>query len=101
MFLCRYTQREDGEEKLESYERLETEEEIRTWMARVIRCDESIFAWPKDPEKRLAVYSIPSLRNQTAYNDVEIDLEDPAVRERLPEKQDLWGTYYDIMSSDL
>ena len=101
VFLCRYTQREDGEEKLESYERLETEEEIRTWMARVIRCDESFFAWPKDPEKRLAVYSIPSLRNQTAYNDVEIDLEDPAVRERLPEKQDLWGTYYDIMSSDL
>ena len=101
VFLCEYAEGENEERTLKSYHRLETEEAVRSWIARTIQCEESLFRCQVDPDRSIAVYMLPSLRNLADYGELEEDPDDPEVLARLPEIENIWGNYYDVMASDL
>ena len=90
VFRCDYSLDEENMWQMDSYRMAENEQEVRQWMKQVTQCSDSMFSFPTDEMKQIAVYSRAQIRDSWNYQELDLDLEDPEVIRNLPACEDVW-----------
>ena len=63
VFRCDYSLDEENMWQMDSYRMAENEQEVRQWMKQVTQCSDSMFSFPTDEMKQIAVYSKAQIRD--------------------------------------